>query len=142
MDHLLNQIFSGFEECIGNYAAIEEDFTVSDGNVAVCILDEEGNVYGRIFGEDKIKGRQFYEIAWKKASQVWITSKDTGEFEKLVFSGELDHKDFGIKKHDYVGWYGGKSVEIGEHKIAIAFSGFREFTDLKIVEKVIQRLKL
>jgi glc operon protein GlcG len=45
---------------IPSYMAIEEDKIKANGSVAVCIIDEQGNICGRIFGSDKILGRERY----------------------------------------------------------------------------------
>lgn len=43
----------------------------ASGNVAVCIIDNEsGQMWGKMWGSDKIAGRNFYKNAWIKASQA------------------------------------------------------------------------
>jgi glc operon protein GlcG len=91
-----------------------------------------------MIGPDKIKSRQSYKIAWIKASQVWITGYKTGEYEKLVFTGQLDDKKFGIIKPDFLGWEGGQPVTLKDGtKLSVGFSGFRGISDLEIVKKAI-----
>lgn len=113
----------------------------SDGNVAICIIDEEGNTYGKLYGKDKVKNRRTYDLAWKKASQVWITGLKTGEFEKKIFNGELKEGDFGIQAPDFIGWEGGQPIILKDGtKLAVGFSGFSGKSDLDIVVKAIEEL--
>jgi glc operon protein GlcG len=122
--------------------AIEEDKIKANGCVAVCLIDGKGNIYGRIFGDDKILGRERYRVAWTKASQSWITGMKTGEFEKLVFNNEIDEKKFGIKRPDYIGWEGGQTIALPDGSvIAAGFSGFRGETDIEIVRRSVTELK-
>lgn len=124
------------------YMAIEADRIKSDGNVSVCIIDTAGNIYGKMFGgTDKIKGRETYWIAWMKASQVWLTGIRTGEFEKLVFNNEIDEKQFGIRRPDYIGWEGGQPVTLADGTVlAVGFSGFSSSSDLEIVLKAVSAI--
>jgi glc operon protein GlcG len=118
--------------------AIEEDRIKANGNVAVCIIDGRGNIYGRLFGDDKILGRERYRVAWTKASQAWITGMKTGEFEKMAFNNEIDERKFGIRRPDYIGWEGGQPVTLKDGTIIYAgVSGFRSVSDLEIVIKAI-----
>jgi glc operon protein GlcG len=121
--------------------ADEEDRVKANGNVSVCIIDEEGRIYGKMFGlTDKIRSRETYRVAWLKASQVWITGIKTGEFEKLAFNREIDEKQFGIKRPDYIGWEGGQPVTLQDGTVlAVGFSGFRSASDLDIVIKALQK---
>jgi uncharacterized protein GlcG (DUF336 family) len=121
---------------IPTYKDSKEDWSKCDGNVAVCILDDDGNIHGKIWGTDKIRGRRYFDIAYRKASQVWITGYKTGEYEKLVFNGRLNYKDFGIELPDLMGWEGGQPIQLDkETRISCGFSGFRGVSDLAIVEK-------
>lgn len=138
--HTVEKIFVSIEKQIPKYMANPEDRSISEGNVAVCIIDEEGQIYGRMYGEDKIKQRYFYQIAWSKASQVWITQKKTGEFEKLVFTGELNDKPFGIKRSDFIGWEGGQPIKLKGMTLSIGFSGFRAVNDLEIVTNAVNEV--
>ncbi len=113
----------------------------SDGNVAICIIDEEGNTYGKLYGKDKVKNRRTYDLAWKKASQVWITGLKTGEFEKKIFNGELNEGDYGIQAPDFIGWQGGQPIVLKDGtRLAVGFSGFAGESDLGIVVKAIEVL--
>jgi glc operon protein GlcG len=131
-------ILDKIEALIPSYMTIEEDRAKANGSVAVCIIDAEGNIYGRIFGEDKILGRERYRIAWIKASQVWITGIRTGEFEKLAFTNQIEEWKFGIRRPDYIGWEGGQPITLPDGTIISAgVSGFRSVSDLEIVVKAV-----
>lgn len=118
------------------YKTSEADWRISGGNAAVCIIDDAGNIYGKIWGDDKVRGRKFYDVAYRKASQVWITGYKTGEYEKLVFSDQIKHEDFGIELPDLMGWEGGQPIQLdAETRISCGFSGFRGINDLAIVKK-------
>ncbi len=108
------------------------------GNVAICVIDEEGNVFGKIWGDDKIRGRQFFKNALVKASQVWITGMKTGEYEKKLYNDEFDEEKYGISKPDLIGWEGGQPVTLKDGtKLSVGFSGFRGINDLAIVTKAV-----
>ncbi len=126
-------VYTSIIKQIPGYMANEEDRSISDGNVAICMIDKEGQVYGRMFGNDAIRRRSFYRIAWIKASQVWITGCKTGQFEELVFAGKLDDRQFGIERPDFIGWEGGQPITLGDVEMAVGFSGFRGVNDLEIV---------
>tara|TARA_R110002020_G_scaffold262126_2_gene476526 strand:+ start:87937 stop:88380 length:444 start_codon:yes stop_codon:yes gene_type:complete len=138
----IEQIFKSFEEQIPKYMMHPEDSSIAEGNVAVCIIDEDGQVYGKMYGKDKVKQRHFYKIAWTKASQVWITGKKTGEFEELVFAGKLDDNQFGIERPDFIGWEGGQPIKLGDKILAVGFSGFRGVNDLEIVVNAVNEVKI
>jgi uncharacterized protein GlcG (DUF336 family) len=132
---------SAIKELIPQYLQVEEDRQISNGNVAICIIDEEGAVYGRMYGDDKPHRRQSYKIAWTKASQVWLTGVKTGDYEKLVFNNIVDENANGIEAPDLIGWQGGQPLTLGDGtKLSIGFSGFRGVTDLEIVVKAFLRL--
>ncbi len=124
---------------IPEYLQLEEERKKARGGIAICIIDPEGNVYGKMFGEDRILARERYRTAWIKASQVWITGIRTGEFERLVYSGEIDEATFGIKKPDYIGWEGGQPIHLPNGMVlAVGFSGLRSATDVEIVNRALQ----
>lgn len=114
----------------------------TNGNVSICIIDDNGNVYGKMFGEQKLTRRDTLRIAWIKASQVWITGMKTVEYEKLVFNNEIDESICGIETPDLIGWPGGQPVTLKNGtKLSIGFSGFRGEIDLEIVIKALTNLK-
>jgi glc operon protein GlcG len=137
------KLIAAAEKLIPEYLANPEDAAISGGGSAICIIDEDNNVFGKLFGTDKIRCRQCYKIAWIKASQVWITGYKTGEFEKLAYSGQIDEKQFGIIRPDYLGWEGGQPVSLKDGtKLSIGFSGFRGTSDLEIVVRAISNAGL
>ena len=118
-----------------------DDVASSNGNVAICIIDTDGNVHGKMFGNDQLISRRIYNIAWTKASQAWITGMKTGEYERKVFNGEIDESICGIETPDLVGWLGGQPITLNDGtNLAIGFSGFSGKSDLKIVEKAVETM--
>ncbi|KRD07323.1 hypothetical protein ASE21_17670 [Flavobacterium sp. Root901] len=129
------------EDLIPSYMEVQEDKVISNGNVAVCIIDEEGTVYGRMYGNDKARKRQSYKIAWTKASQVWLTGVKTGDYEKLVFNNIVAENANGIDAPDLIGWQGGQPLTLSDGtKLSVGFSGFRGTTDLEIVIKAFKKI--
>ena len=132
----INHALSDVESLIADYLLIEEDQKISNGNVAICIITEDGTVYGKMYGKDKPRLRQSYKIAWTKASQVWLTGVKTGDYEKLVFNKLIDENANGIEAPDLIGWQGGQPIFLKDDTcLSIGFSGFRGVTDLEIVTK-------
>jgi glc operon protein GlcG len=106
----------------------------SGGNVALCIIDANQQVRGRMFGTDKLAMRKVFHTAWTKASQVWITGMKTHDYEQKVFNGEIDYKQAGILPPDFIGWRGGQPVLLKDGTmLAAGFSGFTGEADLEIV---------
>jgi len=136
---LVNKMFAHISVKIDDYRTSEPDWSISQGNVAVCIIDDAGNIYGKIWGTNKVRGRSFYDVAYRKASQVWITGYKTGEYERLVFSDVLNYKDFGIELPDLMGWEGGQPLQLdAETRISCGFSGFKGVNDLAIVKNALE----
>ncbi len=141
LEKIINSIFEVLEAEISGFRSSPEDWRISDGNVAICIITEDGKIYGKLFGNNKLKQRKFFSIAWKKASQVWITGHKTGDYEKIVFGGEMNPEDSPIELPDLIGWVGGQPIQIdGDTRLSIGFSGFRGFNDIEIVQKAIQKV--
>lgn len=135
----IEKLISSIEELVPVYMAIPEDYAKANGVASLCIIDENG----QIFGIDKLRGRDSFRIAWTKASQVWITGIKTNEYEKLVFAGQIDPQPFGIKLPDLVGWLGGQPVTLHDGtKLSVGFSGFRGTSDLKIVNEALEKANL
>jgi glc operon protein GlcG len=133
------KLMAAIESLVPEYLADPADLKNSQGDWAFCIIDENNNVFGKLSGNNKIGARQFFKIAWTKASQVWITGYKTGEFEKLVYSGQIDEYKYGIIRPDYLGWEVGQPVTLKDGtKLSIGFSGFRGTSDLEIVERAIK----
>jgi len=134
-------LISKVEKLIPEYRNIPEDFVKTKGNVALCIIDEDGNVYGRMFGDNKIAMRRVYKIAWTIASQVWITGMKTGEYERLVFTNQVDESIYGIETPDLIGWPGGQPVTLRDGtRLSVGFSGFRGSSDLEIVVRAMEKM--
>ncbi len=135
---LADAIFSAIEKLIPGYMEIPADRCISNGNLAVCIIDENGLALGKMFGTDKPRMRQSYKVAWTKASQVWLTGVKTGEYEKMVFNKEVGENANGIEAPDLIGWEGGQPLTLKSGAVlSVGFSGFRGTTDLEIMEKAL-----
>jgi uncharacterized protein GlcG (DUF336 family) len=138
LETTVRRIIDEAEKMIPLYMQNEADSRIANGNVSVCIIDDQGVVYGRMFGTNKIRNRESYRVAWTKASQVHITRMRTGEFEKLAFNDQIDEKKFGIERPDYIGWEGGQLITLPDGtELAVGFSGFRGVVDLEIVVKAL-----
>lgn len=136
LQKIINKMMDSISAQIPAYNNSAADWQISQGNVAVCMIDDAGTIHGKIWGNDKLRGRGFYDIAYRKASQVWITGYKTGEFERLVFSDKLNYMDFGIELPDLMGWEGGQPIQLdADTRISCGFSGFRGVNDLAIVKK-------
>jgi glc operon protein GlcG len=137
--HLIQKL----EDLIPLYMKKDEDKSISNGNVAVCIIDEAGGVFGKVFvHNNKIRARESFRVAWIKASQVWLTGVKTGEYEKKVYNGELSEGISGINKPDFIGWEGGQPIVLKDGaKLSVGFSGFRGVTDLEIVLKALEQIE-
>jgi hypothetical protein len=108
----------------------------SGGNAAALALGQDGVVRGQIFGSDRERGQRVYLIASRKLMQVWRTGYPTGHFEELVYAGKLDEASFGIQRPDFIGWLGGVPlVTPAGEVVAAAFSGFRGFKDVELIER-------
>ncbi len=139
----IEKLISNIEELVPVYMAIPEDYAKSNGIASLCIIDESGQIYGKVFGNDKLRGRDSFRIAWTKASQVWITGYKTNEYEKLVFADQIDPQQFGIKLPDLVGWLGGQPITLRDGtKLSVGFSGFRGGSDLEIVVKALEKANM
>ncbi len=109
---IINSIIEECEKLIPHYMIGEEDKRIANGNCAICLIDSDGMIYGKMYGTNVIRARESFRVAWTKASQVHITGYKTGEFEKLAFNKEIDEKSFGIERPDYIGWVGGQPLVI------------------------------
>ena len=138
MQVIVNAIFVAIEKLIPVYMQVPDDKNISNGNVAVCIIDEDGTVFGRMFGTNKPRLRQSYKVAWTKASQVWLTGVKTGEYERMVFNKEVEENGNGIEAPDLIGWEGGQPLTMKNgKKISVGFSGFRGVTDIEIMVRAL-----
>jgi len=138
MQAIVNKLFDEIEKLIPHYMAMPEEKNISMGNLAVCIIDDSGIVYGKMFGTDKPRLRRSYRVAWTKASQVWLTGVKTGEYERMVFNKEIGENENGIEAPDLIGWQGGQPLTLKNgKKLSVGFSGFRGVTDLEIMVKAL-----
>lgn len=137
IEHLIQRM----EELIPLYMKKDEDKGVSNGNAAVCIIDEAGGVFGKVFiHNNKIRARESFRVAWTKASQVWLTGMKTGEYEKKIYNNEIAEDIAGINKPDFIGWEGGQPIILKDGtKLSVGFSGFTGVTDLEIVLKALEQ---
>jgi uncharacterized protein GlcG (DUF336 family) len=137
----IEKLLENIIELVPVYMAIPDDYAKSKGVASVCIINEDGQIYAKIFGNDKLRGKDSFRIAWTKASQTWITGYKTNEYERLVFSDQIDYHDFGISMPDLVGYEGGQPITTPDGtKLAVGFSGFRGSSDLEIVLKALEKL--
>jgi glc operon protein GlcG len=135
---LINKIYAAIEKMIPLYMQVPEDRSISNGNLAVCIIDENGQIHGRMFGTNRPRLRQSYRVAWTKASQVWLTGVKTGAYERMVFNKEVDENANGIEAPDLIGWEGGQPLTMKNGtKLSVGFSGFRGTTDIEIMVKAL-----
>jgi uncharacterized protein GlcG (DUF336 family) len=139
LERVVRRIIEEAEKLIPVYMENEEDRRIANGNVSVCVIDDAGVVYGKMFGSNKIRGRESFRVAWTKASQVYITRLSTGQFEKLAFNNEIDENKFGIERPDWIGWEGGQLITITDGtELAVGFSGFRGVIDLEIIVRALE----
>ena len=137
----INQLLATIEALVPEYMAIPEDQAKSKGVASLCMIGEDGQVYGKIFGTDKLRGRDSFKIAWTKASQVWITGFKTNEYERMIFTDQIDYHTFGIPLPDLIGYEGGQPITLRDGtKLAVGFSGFRGTSDLEIVLKAMEKV--
>lgn len=136
---IVKRMFDALEKLVPQYMKDPADKVISNGNVAVCIIDEQGFVHGKMIGTDKPRLRQSYKVAWTKASQVWLTGIRTGEYERMVFTKQVEENGNGIEAPDLIGWEGGQPLVLKNgSKLFVGFSGFRGVTDLEIMVKALE----
>ncbi len=133
---LINRMFAEIEQLIPGYLENKEDERIANGNCAACIIDDNGNIYGKLYGTYLIRARESFRVAWTKASQVLITGMKTGEYEKKFFNNEVE--DCGIEVPDLIGWEGGQPLTLKDGtKLSVGFSGIRGIYDLEIMVKAL-----
>jgi uncharacterized protein GlcG (DUF336 family) len=139
LNTIIKNAFDEIVKLIPVYMEDPEDSAIANGNVAVCIIDNEtGMVYGKMFGTNKPRLRQSYQVAWTKASQVWLTGVKTGEYERMIFNREIEENGNGIEAPDLIGWTGGQPITLPDGtKLSVGFSGFRGVIDLEIVVRAL-----
>ncbi len=85
---------------------VPEDKNVANGNVAVCIIDENSLVPGKMFGTNNSRLRRSYKTVSTKISQVWLTGVKTGKYERMVFNNEIVENANSIDMQYLIGWQG------------------------------------
>lgn len=140
MSAIISKLFNAIENLIPAYMQNPLDSNIGNGNLAVCIIDEQGMVHGKMFGPDHPRLRNTFKVAWTKASQVWLTGVNTGEYERMVFNKEVEENGNGIEAPDLIGWQGGQQLVLKNGaKLSVGFSGFRGITDLEIIVKALEK---
>ncbi len=140
LSDFVTKMFVEIEKLMPSYLQNPEDERIANGNCAACIIDAEGNVYGKLYGTNTIRARESFRVAWTKASQVMITGMKTGEYEKKFFNNEV--ADCGIEVPDLIGWEGGQPLTLSDGtKLSVGFSGIRGIYDLEIMVKAAQAVE-
>ena len=57
------KILEKIEKLVPSYINIPEDRNISNGNLAVCIIDEKGGIHSKMIGKDNAKLRNSYRVA-------------------------------------------------------------------------------
>lgn len=133
----VQRILEAVRTLLPEFLADPVDRQNSGGNVAVCVVDATGQVHGQMFGDDPIRMRATFQVAWRKASQAQITGHATGTFEELVYARKLDERTFGLARPDLIGWQGGHPFDIGGVRVAVAVSGMRGEKDTELVQRAV-----
>ncbi|MBY0425935.1 MAG: hypothetical protein K2Q22_09895 [Cytophagales bacterium] len=134
LGEFVHQLMNACGDLIPEYMNNPEDARISNGNVAICIITKDGQVFGKLYGTNMIRTRESYRVAWTKASQVWITGIRTLEFERYYFNNLSSGESYGIEAPDLIGWEGGQPIQLGDGtELYIGFSGFRGVSDIEIV---------
>jgi hypothetical protein len=104
---------------------------IANGDAAVCITGSKGKVYGKLFGTDKNKSRDFFHITGWKASQVWIVEMKTSMYEKLAYTHHIDNGKVGTYRLDLIGQESGQFIAIDEEtRFSVGFNGFHWIKDI------------
>jgi len=136
------QLIAEVEKLIPGCMQNPEDRDNSQGNVTLLIIAQDGQIFGRMFGDNNRTRRGTSRIAWQKATQVWMTHQATGQFEKQVYGfAQADPGQFGLQHPDLIGWEGGLPVVAADGtKLAVAMSGFTGVTDCSIIRQAVAKV--
>ncbi len=135
---LSERLFEEIARLLPRYRALPEEQRINEGNVAVFVIGPGGEVFGRFFGTDRVRQRDTAGIAWRKASQVWLTGVATGEYERRVYNGEVEWWKLGVMKPDLIGWEGGLPARLADGTpLAVGFSGFRGEADVALLKEAL-----
>ena len=58
LEMIVRRIIEEAGKLIPFYMENEEDRRIANGNVSVCIIDDDGVIYGKMFGTNKIRARE------------------------------------------------------------------------------------
>jgi uncharacterized protein GlcG (DUF336 family) len=137
------KIMQWIDANIDRYLTNEIDYEISNGNVALCIIEPNGDMHGKMYGKDKYRKQNSFQIAWEKAKQVWLTGISTGEFEIKNYKQEINELKFQLNNPDTDGCIGGKPIYVNDTDfLSIGYSGFREETGLQLINDAIQAIGL
>ena len=76
---VINSLLDEIDKLIPAYMQISEDSIISNGNVAVCIIDASGMVYGKMFFLWGSLSRNSTLIFFASGSSAILNSKETFE---------------------------------------------------------------
>ena len=82
----------------------------------------------------------FISLPGKKQVRFGLPDTIRVSSKKMVFNGQINEQEFGIKRHDFVGWEGGQTIVVDGFKFSVGFSGFRAASDLEIVRHSIAKI--
>jgi uncharacterized protein GlcG (DUF336 family) len=136
------QLIAEVEKLIPACMQNPEDRDNSLGNVTLMIIAQDGQIFGRMFGDNNRTRRGTCRTAWHKATQVWMTAQATGRFEQQVYgAANVDPGKFGLQHPDLIGWEGGLPVVAKDGtKFAVAMSGFTGVTDCNIIRQAVAKV--
>ncbi len=136
------QLIAEVEKLIPGCMQNPEDRDNSQGNVTLMIIAQDGQIFGRMFGNDNRTRRGTSRVAWHKVTQVWMTAQATGRFEQQVYGAQnVDPGQFGLQHPDLIGWEGGLPVVAKDGtKFAVAVSGFTGKTDCNIIRQAVAKV--
>jgi len=133
---IIQALIDTVEAILPEFLADPEDFRIAEGNMAFYILDASGNLHGRMFGTDRAKQRLSGKVAWHKVTQVWLTGKPTGTYERLVYNNEVPWWEYGVPKDEFIGWEGGVPAQLEDGTVlSLALSGLRGERDVEVLRK-------
>lgn len=135
------QLIDAVQAIVPEFLVDPLDHQIAEGNMALYILDGDGNLYGKMFGSDKAKQRISGRVAWHKVTQVWLTRKSTGTYEKLVYNDQVAWWEFGVPKNEFIGWEGGVPAELEDGTfLSLALSGLRGDKDVEVLTKAVEKV--
>lgn len=77
LENFIQKLYKDLEQRITTFVDSPEDWNISNGHVAMCIITEDGSIYGKLFGDDKIRQRGFFKVArqWANLQGPWYRQK-------------------------------------------------------------------